>query len=95
MMDRWKGRTALITGSYTGIGGGISKALIKHGMNVVGCARCDICMNFDLIKYNHFEYQSIILSHSNGVRSVGLSQGSFQKVCYLRDRFKTCKTREM
>ncbi len=38
-MERWKGRTALITGSYTGIGGGISKALIKHGMNVVGCAR--------------------------------------------------------
>ncbi len=38
-MDRWAGRTVLISGAYSGIGGGVSKALIKHGMNVVGCAR--------------------------------------------------------
>ncbi len=36
-MDRWKGRTAVITGSFSGIGGGITKALLKQGMNVVGC----------------------------------------------------------
>ena len=44
-MERWIGRTALVTGAYIGIGGGISKALIKHGMNVVGCAR-----NFEKLK---------------------------------------------
>ena len=38
-MERWIGRTALVSGAYIGIGGGISKALIKHGINVVGCAR--------------------------------------------------------
>ncbi len=38
-MLRWVGRTALVTGAYTGIGGGISKALIEKGMNVVGCGR--------------------------------------------------------
>ncbi len=44
-MERWVGRTALVTGAYIGIGGGITKALIKHGMNVVGCAR-----NFEKLK---------------------------------------------
>ena len=44
-MERWSGRTALITGAYSGIGGGISKSLIKHGMNVVGCGR-----NFDKLQ---------------------------------------------
>ncbi len=38
-MLRWVGRTALVTGAYTGIGGGISKALIEKGVNVVGCGR--------------------------------------------------------
>ncbi len=38
-MQRWVGRTALVTGAYSGIGAGISKALVKHGMNIIGCAR--------------------------------------------------------
>ncbi len=38
-MDRWSGRTALVTGCSVGIGAAISRALIRHGINVVGCAR--------------------------------------------------------
>lgn len=38
-MDRWKGRVALVTGASVGIGAAIAKALVRHGMKVVGCAR--------------------------------------------------------
>ncbi len=38
-MDRWIGRTAVVSRAHSGIGAGISKALITHGMNVIGCAR--------------------------------------------------------
>ncbi len=38
-MDKWSGKTALVTGAYSGIGGAISEAMIKQGMNVVGCGR--------------------------------------------------------
>ena len=38
-MERWSGRTALVTGCSAGIGAAISRALIRHGVNVVGCAR--------------------------------------------------------
>ncbi len=38
-MEKWRGKTALITGAYVGIGGAISEELVKYGMNVVGCGR--------------------------------------------------------
>ncbi|XP_046580655.1 dehydrogenase/reductase SDR family member 11-like isoform X1 [Haliotis rubra] len=38
-MLQWSGRVALVTGASVGIGAGLVKALVKHGMKVVGCAR--------------------------------------------------------
>lgn len=39
VMDRWKGRVALVTGASVGIGAATAKELVRHGMKVVGCAR--------------------------------------------------------
>ncbi|GBM32196.1 Dehydrogenase/reductase SDR family member 11 [Araneus ventricosus] len=44
-MERWNGRIALVTGASVGIGAAICRALVQHGMVVVGCAR-----NLDKIK---------------------------------------------
>lgn len=44
-MERWNGRVALVTGASVGIGAAICRALVQHGLVVVGCAR-----NVDKIK---------------------------------------------
>jgi len=38
-MERWKNRTALVTGASIGIGAAICRSLVQHGMIVIGCAR--------------------------------------------------------
>ena len=36
---RYKERLALVTGASAGIGAGITRALVKYGMKVIGVAR--------------------------------------------------------
>ncbi len=38
-MERWAGRVALVTGASAGIGEAISRILVRHGLEVVGCGR--------------------------------------------------------
>ncbi|XP_006801675.2 dehydrogenase/reductase SDR family member 11-like [Neolamprologus brichardi] len=50
VMERWRGRVALVTGASVGIGAAIAVELVRLGMKVVGCARDvgkiqDVCIN--------------------------------------------------
>uniref|UniRef100_A0A3B3UHW4 Dehydrogenase/reductase SDR family member 11 n=1 Tax=Poecilia latipinna TaxID=48699 RepID=A0A3B3UHW4_9TELE len=53
LMDRWKGRVALVTGASVGIGAATAKELVRFGMKVVGCARdvekIKVCFKYNFI----------------------------------------------
>ncbi|KAK3089340.1 hypothetical protein FSP39_002839 [Pinctada imbricata] len=54
MMERWRGRVALVTGGSMGIGEATAKRLVSHGMKVVVCAR-----SFEKLEALSKEYQNI------------------------------------
>ncbi|XP_055341959.1 uncharacterized protein LOC129590649 [Paramacrobiotus metropolitanus] len=49
-MERWRGRTAVVTGASTGIGHAVADALAHHGVKVVGCADLNISNIEELAK---------------------------------------------
>ena len=49
-MDRWVGRTALVTGSASGIGRATTLQLLRLGVNVVACDLSDCVQRVEAIK---------------------------------------------
>ena len=63
VMDRWVGRTALVTGASAGFGAAICKRLVELGMTVVGCARnADRIKVFPLFTF-HLSFQQQTLNN--------------------------------
>ena len=50
-MERWRGRTALVTGASSGIGYELAGQLAQLGMDVVGCAWPNVA-KFEVYMYN-------------------------------------------
>lgn len=59
-MDKWRGKVALVTGASSGMGAAIVRALVHHGMVVIGLARRE-----DKVKVRHsctmFDYCNLFV----------------------------------
>jgi len=62
-ISRWAGRNALVTGASSGIGSAICEAFVKHGVNVIGCARNKDRIEFLVQSFQEQKYPGKLVAY--------------------------------